>query len=135
MRISDWSSDVCSSDLRFGQAIVNLLSNARDAVLSRAGTEPDAPCAIHVDLHECGNAVRLTVTDTGGGIPAEVADRIFDPFITTKESGKGTGLGLSIAHAIVRSEEHTSELQSLMRISYAVFCLKKKQTLLYSHET
>src|SRR3546814_7805622 len=53
----------------------------------------------------------LKVSDTGAGIPADILANIFEPFFTTKE---------------VRSEEHTSELQSLMRISYAVFCLKKK---------
>src|SRR3546814_6444787 len=70
----------------------------------------------------------LKVSDTGAGIPADILANIFEPFFTTKEVGKGTGLGLSTVYGIVRSEEHTSELQSLMRISYAVFCLKKKNT-------
>jgi signal transduction histidine kinase len=46
--------------------------------------------------------VRVTVADTGAGIPREVVSRVFDPFFTTKEKGKGTGLGLGAVLAIVR---------------------------------
>src|SRR3546814_1112656 len=65
------------------------------------------------------------------GVPAEDRERVFERFTRlddsrSRETG-GVGLGLAIARE--RSEEHTSELQSLMRISYAVFCLKKKTIL------
>src|SRR3546814_1845787 len=86
MRISDWSSDVCSSDLPI----------------------PDFGVNYHLN-----DKVTIAVTSFGGGL----GQSYNKPFVP--------GMGFSKERAN-RSEEHTSELQSLMRISYAVFCLKKK---------
>src|SRR3546814_6308822 len=101
MRISDWSSDVCSSDLPGGQ------NRGPRRILDQQRTRPAAG---HVGKR--GGATVLAASGGGGG---------------------GVGEGHA-AQAAVRSEEHTSELQSLMRISYAVFCLKKKKqnTLTYT---
>src|SRR3546814_8390399 len=100
MRISDWSSDVCSSDLqrlaegddpRLGRGVVGLARIAGDA--DHRGDVDDAALArLHHAAHH-----RLAAAVDAGEVGVED-----------------------------RSEEHTSELQSLMRISYAVFCLKKK---------
>src|SRR3546814_2254454 len=93
MRISDWSSDVCSSDLDG--------ADARPAVAAHARAREDL---------------------LAGAIAA------FGPADPVRRIGRRHDTGRIVAgdrrHA--RSEEHTSELQSLMRISYAVFCLKKK---------
>src|SRR3546814_9269470 len=76
-------------------------------------------------------SVVVVVADECGGIPADDLDRIFDvsfrgDVARSRDTGGG-GLGLAIARGLLeRSEEHTSELQSLMRISYAVFSLNKK---------
>src|SRR3546814_8878256 len=66
----------------------------------------------------------ITTLDSGSGIVMMLAGalpRVADHFLTTRK------IDMTINKALLRSEEHTSELQSLMRISYAVFCLKKKK--------
>src|SRR3546814_970230 len=98
MRISDWSSDVCSSDLLLDHAFVSV---------AQATVQP-------LDL--------ILVVCRAGGI----------------EFGHWSKTVLDVADALgdvqARSEEHTSELQSLMRISYAVFCLKKKKNTIHNSE-
>src|SRR3546814_3099012 len=121
MRISDWSSDVCSSDLPL-QDVDKF--------------EADALKKFKVDLPEVPPRYRTSYFDHiwGGGYSAgyyayfwsEVLDD--DAFEWFKEHGGLTREnGQTFRDKILRSEEHTSELQSLMRISYAVFCLKKKK--------
>ena len=90
------------------QVTMNLCTNAIQAMASGGVlgvvvermelTEPRKPLR---GLLAPGSYVRLTVTDTGAGIPPAVLDRIFDPFFTTKNVGEGTGLGLSLVHGIV----------------------------------
>src|SRR3546814_7076759 len=115
VRISDWSSDVCSSDLvvahtRAGKQVLNLSANAEARVCVPA--EGDSVAAV-------GENRKLLIFKRSD-LP---------------EMSRGRGVTLqrystgALSDAKVRSEEHTSELQSLMRISYAVFCLKKKTQL------
>lgn len=92
--------------LRLEQVLMNLLANARDAVTARAtsGSAPEgyAPRVMLTVVADAGcHAVRIAVSDNGGGIPAAIADRIFDPYFTTKKMGEGTGVGLAISQAIV----------------------------------
>jgi signal transduction histidine kinase len=91
------------------QVLMNLAANARDA-MPLGGQLTIATANENVgpgDLASLagltpGQFVRLTVSDTGHGIPASVRPHIFEPFYTTKEQGKGTGLGLATVYGIVK---------------------------------
>src|SRR3546814_2326782 len=96
MRISDWSSDVCSSDLIRGNSL---------SVSQRS----------------------RGFTAFGVSIPS-IGLILMSPRLTAQRNSRRATANTFRRLAICRSEEHTSELQSLMRISYAVFCLKKKKT-------
>jgi C4-dicarboxylate-specific signal transduction histidine kinase len=88
--------------IQLEQVFINLLTNARDA-LEDAGAK-----RIRIVTQREGELIRITVSDTGPGIPPEIEARVFDPFFTTKEVGSGTGLGLSITYSIVK--EHGGEI-------------------------
>src|SRR3546814_5581348 len=112
MRISDWSSDVCSSDL-----------------LRRLCTARDAPAREHIDQPRppVDQVAALQPLDPGGrGRQVEQRHRLVNP-LRFDQSVVGNTQPIEEGAEQQRSEEHTSELQSLMRISYAVFCLKKKK--------
>ena len=97
------------------QVLVNLVTNARDAMPhgGRLTIRLDTAEAL---LGKPGGpplpAARLSVTDSGEGMPAAVAEKAFDPFFTTKEPGQGTGLGLATVHGIVMQSGGTVEIHS-----------------------
>src|SRR3546814_4158038 len=116
MRISDWSSDVCSSDLRI----------ERGDFEAAAGVVNPAELlhGLAARFRENGAAAQLDMAASDGlpplGLDRLQAERMFQHLLRTVLSVADAG-----EHIQGRSEEHTSELQSLMRISYAVFCLQK----------
>src|SRR3546814_5704244 len=112
MRFSDWSSDVCSSDLRRACGVVGA-SLGIDAELERQH---------HLEWRRAGaHHISEGVVQ---GDPGEAAPVARAPVNTVDRRGD---FAVAAQDAEVRSGEHTSELQSLMRISYAVFCLKNKK--------
>lgn len=79
------------------QVLLNLINNAHDAI------ENSPEKWLEVQALENSAGLELKVIDSGPGVPAELREKIFNPFFTTKAVGKGTGLGLSISHGIVKS--------------------------------
>src|SRR3546814_1849639 len=120
MRISDWSSDVCSSDLPI--VIADDRSVPDDRAAGSRRRPPQHDVADPAPLARGGRAAR---DDRGGAQPD--GHRAAPRAAARRDHGAGRDQ-LRQPRAARRSEEHTSELQSLMRISYAVFCLKKKNT-------
>lgn len=101
-----WSTRVDAAQLE--AALLNLAINARDAMpdggritIETANKWLDDRGSRERDLPP-GQYISVCLSDTGTGIPTEIADRIFDPFFTTKPIGQGTGLGLSMIHGFVR---------------------------------
>src|SRR3546814_3805885 len=119
MRFSDWSSDVCSSDLcdlkRGRGGIREVEFHAQILQMIYGGREPAVRAPATLDA--------LQALATAGRLDAGIADDLAESYRVYR----------TIEHRLQmvadqqRSGEHTSELQSLMRTSYAVFCLKKKQ--------
>src|SRR3546814_1901316 len=125
MRISDWSSDVCSSDL---SRVPERESRHERRV---PGPDQDDAGPPARTLHGAG---RRSASPPGSR-PAMSANASVGPSGTNVRSSPSVSTRHSEPSAERRSEEHTSELQSLMRISYAVFCLKKKITKLVNPNT
>src|SRR3546814_1884872 len=150
MRISDWSSDVCSSDLAIfrlcragkGEAKIGFIAfNWRGMKISRLpeklrcgrcretghrdccqGQIPGHP----VDVHNCPSGHYCHYSSASESTSSSVLAATLLLSDVSAVEGAGAAPG-------ARSEEHTSELQSLMRISYAVFCLKKKTLSTFEH--
>src|SRR3546814_9444261 len=123
MRISDWSSDVCSSDLRG----LFLFRHFGDEGLGSDEERGDRGRVLQRGTHDLGR-----VDHTGLDEILVLAGRCVEaPVVVVALEQLADDPGAVLAGVLgdlSRSEEHTSELQSLMRISYAVFCLKKKKT-------
>src|SRR3546814_5134994 len=132
MRISDWSSDVCSSDLFLGPFVDQqddqidlgmVVGDRLGDILQQHGLtrtrrrDDQRALALALRADEVDDARRLVLDGRVDGVERQLLVRI--------ERGQIVEID-AVPHRFGRSEEHTSELQSLMRISYAVFCLKKK---------
>src|SRR3546814_5516585 len=117
MRISDWSSDVCSSDL------AHVVGGGVDVAGQALQLDADRQAAL-----QFGQQVARLGHREGAGRDEQDMVCFYSPVFRVDDSALDQRQQVAL-HALAadRSEEHTSELQSLMRISYAVFCLKKKK--------
>ncbi|WP_339486720.1 PAS domain-containing sensor histidine kinase [Pseudomonas sp. EL_65y_Pfl2_R95] len=105
------------------QVLINLMVNARDALLSRMEREPDSGFAPRIGLAATllPEGVLIEVQDNAGGIEPRLLERIFEPFFTTKPVGKGTGLGLSVSFGII--EQMGGQLRAFNREEGACFSI------------
>ena len=117
-QLTEAPTTVLASPTQLQQVLLNLSANAEHAMRDYGGRldvevdtcelrDSDAP-----PLLPPGPYVRLRLSDTGCGMPHEVAERIFEPFFTTKAVGEGTGMGLSIAHGIIDSYDGAITVES-----------------------
>lgn len=104
------STTINANATQIHQVIVNLCTNAAHAMKNHGGKlaielipfEIGADDRLIFKNLPAGNYLKLTVADTGSGIPREILPRIFEPYFTTKEVGDGTGLGLATVHGIIK---------------------------------
>jgi len=102
------------------RVVLNLINNAffacaersRSAASAEASAKADSDykALVTISTKKLDEMVEIKVTDNGGGIPADIIDKIFQPFFTTKASGEGTGLGLSLSYDII-TKGHNGELK------------------------
>jgi hypothetical protein len=113
MTTTDCSAEVVGDPTHVEQIVLNLAVNARDA-MPDGGVLWIATAIDFDDERPENDRVVLSVIDTGSGIAPEIRDRMFDPFVTSKEPGKGTGLGLATVRSIVN--EMQGEINVLTKV-------------------
>ncbi|MBI5250360.1 MAG: PAS domain S-box protein [Desulfomonile tiedjei] len=88
------------------QVFMNLMVNAKQAISGRG------EITVTTSIEDSANSVRISIADTGCGIPHQLIDKVFDPFFTTKPVGEGTGLGLSVSYGIIQDHNGRIEVES-----------------------
>jgi two-component system NtrC family sensor kinase len=104
LEVDDGLPTVAMHPQRIEQVLLNILLNAADAV-----SGPDGSIWLKAQSADAG--VVISIEDNGGGIEPSVRDRLFEPFVTTKDVGKGTGLGLAVCRGLVESAGGTIEAE------------------------
>jgi signal transduction histidine kinase len=107
---------------QLNQVFMNVLANAIDAI--------DDKGTITIRTSISNSTIRISIRDTGKGIPENIQSKIFEPFFTTKDVGQGTGLGLSICHSIIEKHHGSIEVKSEVgKGSEFLIALPVKQSL------
>jgi signal transduction histidine kinase/ActR/RegA family two-component response regulator len=109
-RIDTNCGPVLADPTQIHQIVINLCTNAFHAMREKGGTLGVEMTEEDINASDCislklnpGSYVKISVSDTGHGIPKSILERVFEPYFTTKAPGEGTGLGLSVVHGIVKS--------------------------------
>ncbi len=97
---------IMADNEKIKQVLMNILINARQAI------EDHGTITVKTEAVTGRDCIRISISDTGCGIPASIRDRIFDPFFTTKPVGEGTGLGLSLSYGIIQDHGGSIEVNS-----------------------
>jgi len=92
------------------QALMNVINNAKDAMIEHVEVQSDR--YVFIDTRKYGADLVLTVKDSGGGIPEDIMNRIFEPYFTTKHKSIGTGIGLDMAYKII-TNKHDALIKAL----------------------
>ncbi len=95
--VKEYDSSVNGYKKEFSQTLLNIIQNAKEAILSR---QPPTPF-VEIVCSQKGTSALVTVSDNGGGISSELMDKIFDPYFTTKFMSQGTGVGLYMSKMII----------------------------------
>jgi two-component system CheB/CheR fusion protein len=119
VKTEDEPGMIYADPVQIQQVLLNLATNAAQAMQEKGGFLDVEVSGLTVDKSDGplpamkpGPYLKLTVSDTGCGIPPEIIDRIWDPFFTTKRLGEGTGLGLSVVHGIISQHDASIAVES-----------------------
>jgi len=134
----DSHSFIIGSPTQVHQIVMNLCANASQAMEENGGI-------LEISIHDIktdttnpiknlrhGDYIKMTIKDTGVGIPSQYIDTIFDPYFTTKEKGEGTGMGLAVVHGIVESYDGKITVDSTLNKGtvFSVYLpITKKRTI------
>jgi signal transduction histidine kinase/ActR/RegA family two-component response regulator len=113
LKIDPGCGYIRGNSIQIHQVMINLCGNAAQAMEEKGGLMTVSLSPVVLDKEDLlkmpdlcpGAYIRLSVQDTGIGIPKDIIDRVFDPYFTTKDVGKGSGMGLAVVHGIVKAHE------------------------------
>ena len=115
-------------DVQISQVLINLVKNARDAILSERSSGKKTESWIKIEVSSTVDYIFIRVSDSGPGIAEDIAGQVMQTYFTTKEKGKGTGLGLSLVKRIVESHQGLIELETSKPAVFFI-SLPRKQSL------
>ena len=128
LELDDQLPHIKGNTYKFEQVILNLLSNAKDALQEKENQQKSSfEKIIKIKSYTGNSLIFVEVSDTGTGISPENINQVLLPFFTTKETGKGTGLGLSVSYQIIQEMRGTIEFSSILSAGTTIKITLKNQ--------